>query len=66
MPRKSPPPEPESCGSCKFHLKNDADEYGYCRRNPPTASSDEGAAVTLWPVVTINEWCGGVARKLNS
>lgn len=58
--------DPQTCGSCRYYHGNRADEYGYCRRFPPVASIQDGAAVTLWPVVTLPNWCGEFDRKLNS
>lgn len=66
MPKKPPPADPENCGTCRYFLGNRADEFGYCRRLPPVASIQDGAAVTLWPVVNTSIWCGEFGRILNS
>lgn len=61
-----PPADPQSCASCRHFLANTADQFGYCRRYPPVASTQDGAHVTLWPAVTSNLFCGEYDRALNS
>lgn len=60
---KDPAPDPQSCGSCKFHKPNETDEYGFCRRYPPTVAESEEATVVLWPITALPEWCGEYVRK---
>ncbi len=56
--------DPQSCESCRFFLKNDHDEMGYCRAGPPVFVQDEGGDMG-WshPVVTSEDWCGSFDRK---
>lgn len=59
-----PAPDPQSCASCRFHQPNQTDEYGFCRRYPPTAhEAEEGSTVVLWPITALPEWCGEYARQ---
>jgi hypothetical protein len=66
MRKKTPPADPQTCGSCRFFLANQVNEYGQCRRFPPATSVQDGAAVTLWPVVAASDWCGDFAHVLHS
>jgi hypothetical protein len=63
---KKPSPDPQSCASCRHFLANPADEYGYCRRYPPTMSIESGASTVVWPILTASDLCGEYARQLNS
>lgn len=68
MPKKPAAPEPESCGSCRYFLSNKEDEYGFCRRGPPSVFPDpeDGSPIVLWRIVATPEWCGEFSRKLDS
>jgi hypothetical protein len=54
-----------TCGGC-FHFEPAADDSsGRCRRYPPMVVNDsleadtpEARFVSLWPMVTKNDWCG--------
>jgi hypothetical protein len=64
MPKKVPPADPQACDACRFMLANQTDEFGYCRRYPPTASDNEdGVSTTVWPIVSASEWCGEFCQK---
>lgn len=64
---KKPDPahDPESCASCKYHQPNETDEYGFCRRYPPTVQCDEEGTDILWPITALPEWCGEYRRRLH-
>lgn len=66
--KKQPEADPQSCGSCKFFLKNQHDDAGYCRRYPPTVVpvSDGDQFSCEFPVVEAPDWCGEWQRKLQS
>lgn len=64
---KQPEADPQSCGSCKFFLKNDHDDAGYCRRYPPTAiPSDAEEFACVFPILEASDWCGEFCQRLNS
>ncbi len=57
--------EAPSCGTCRFwrkrHSQTDADDWGECRRMPPTLPEigDEKLVIAgIWPCTTSADWCG--------
>jgi hypothetical protein len=58
--------EPESCATCKCFQPNAADDYGYCRRRPPTLVATEAGLISVQPSTVAHEWCGDFIRKLQS
>ena len=65
MPKK-PLIDPESCASCKCFLPNDKDEFGYCRKAPPTVVVHEESILYIQPSTSASDWCGGFVRLLHS
>lgn len=54
----------ESCKHCKYFLSNVSDEYGYCRRFPPTViATEDGQQEAVQPTVTDSEYCGEFKPK---
>lgn len=54
----------ESCKHCKYFLSNVSDEYGYCRRFPPTViGREDGEQESVQPTVAENEYCGEFKPK---
>lgn len=51
-----------NCGHCWYFAKNDGpnpmyNKIGHCRAHPPIIFS-ENIDVSLFPVVSIDDWCG--------
>lgn len=63
---KKPIIEPEACAGCRFFQSNQHDNYGYCRRFPPTPIIQEESYASVSPVTHATEWCGEFSRALNS
>lgn len=49
----------EVCGTCIFFNREDAqDRKGQCRRNPPSVFYAGYDPATIFPEVSISDWCG--------
>jgi hypothetical protein len=50
----------ETCLTCRFHrLANPGYEWGLCRRHAPVEMQIEGGgSCTVWPSVSISDFCG--------
>ena len=64
MPKKQI--EPESCATCRFFQENHSDNYGWCRRYPPTPVAIEDATASIQASTSGEEWCGEFSRRLNA
>ncbi|HDY67575.1 hypothetical protein LCGC14_1841570 [marine sediment metagenome] len=47
-----------ACKNCKWFEKNDADDMGVCRLNPPVKADKDNMWGFEWPVVGLEDWCG--------
>ena len=50
----------QACEKCNFY-ENRNQSSGSCRVNPPIVLKDDNKAV--WPVVTVEDWCGRFENK---
>lgn len=44
------------CANCRFG--NGTDVAGLCQRHPPKVIVLHGEALSLWPEVRLDDWCG--------
>ena len=50
----------QACQKCNFY-ENQNQVSGSCRVNPPIVLKEDNKAV--WPVVTVEDWCGRFEMK---
>ena len=56
MTNPYPPRRKQSCGNCRYWIKDSSPEwYGYCHRHAPQAAI---AGARQFPHVAGNNWCG--------
>lgn len=61
--KKKPVDDPQSCASCRFFLRNQVDDAGYCRRTPPVVIVLMDEIYSEQPMTLENEWCGCYERR---